>query len=105
MVTQLGVAIGIISVFLVIGSLLPFIQSDFPTTTYNTGDINTQAQISAQELNSVNALSVIGSIAKMFFWTFGDFGTGLLGVIIETVFLIMRITLIAILIQYLPFVG
>lgn len=59
----------------------------------------------AGDLDATSALGIAASIAKMFFWTFGDFGTGFFGIILEALFLIMRISLLMIIIQYFPFVG
>lgn len=102
MVQLLGVAIGIIAVFIIIGTALPFIQRDFGSDiiTTQTDDIITEVSQESGQLNSVSALSIVFSIVKMFFWTFGD-----LPVWLDTIFVIFRLALVAILIQYLPFVG
>lgn len=102
MVQLLGVAIGIMSVFLIIGTMLPFIQADFGDDIIVNQGQNLEDEVGQKsgQLTSVSALDIVVSIIKMFTWTFGDLPFWL-----DIVFVIFRLALVAILIQYLPFVG
>ncbi len=100
-VTGLIPAIGIITVFIFIGVTLPFIQRDFDQSVSTQADVlESDITGSATTLNSVSAFQIVTSVAKMFFWTFGDLPFWL-----DMIFLVFRIGLILIFLQYLPFVG
>ncbi len=102
MVELLGTAIGIMSVFVMIGVMLPFIQADFdsPEILNQTDDFEDEISQGSGELNAVSALGIVKSVLKMFWWTYGDLPFWL-----DIIFVIFRIALVLILIQYLPFVG
>lgn len=101
MVRGIGIAIGIVSVFLLIGSVLPFINSAFGSgTTYNNNDISNEISQKVQNVSPVSALDVIISIFTMFFWTFGALPWWL-----DSVFVVFRVALVMILVQYIPFIG
>lgn len=73
--------------FILVGAVLPFVNSTFQQTEtfQDFGNFTGNVTDSAKELSdktieptwlnpvgSLNALSVLASILKMFFWTFGD---------------------------------
>jgi len=101
MVDQLGFAIGIIMTFVLLGVALPFVNSAFGSqTNVNIDDINTDISGGVQELEATSALAIVKSVVKMFFWTFGDLPFWL-----DAIFVVFRIALVLILIQYIPFIG
>jgi len=106
-VSSLSIAFTIITIFVILGTVLPFINRDLGVTTTigETSTLESEVSQDSGNLNAVSALDIAKSVAKMFFWSFGDFGTGIFGVILEGIFLILRISLVLILIQYIPFVG
>ena len=90
------VAIGIICVFIIIGGFLPFVRESL---TGDPGPQNSAAAIiiGAGELQNaglltylVVGLKVLGSIALMFFWTFG----AIWWVLDLAIFVPMRVVLI-----------
>ena len=82
--------IGVISAFFILlGFVLPFIQVDYQDSSVSADvdglvDIDEDAAVS-----SVSAFSVIGSVLKMFFWTFGD-----LPRFVDVILLVPRIVLL-----------
>ena len=107
MVNDVSIAAGIITVFVLIGLLLPFVEAEFSgqSTTFNgsnnvndiSGDISDNI---GDGPNAVGALTIVGSVAKMFFWTFGALPFWL-----DAIFVVFRIVLVLILVKYIPFVG
>jgi len=86
----------IISVFVIVGGLLPLIEAEF-TTDVSSNDIdNLEDEISdsAQSNAFLTGFAVVGSIAQMFFWTFGALPFWL-----DLIFTIFRIMLIVLLIR------
>lgn len=81
------------SIFIILGTILPFLQRDLNSETISLN--NASALVTStpqQDTNPVTQAfswySVPISIAKMFFWTFGD-----LPIWLDSLFLILRITL------------
>ena len=78
---------GIVLLFVALGVALPFIQEAFgveQTANSAEGLINP-----ADASSTVSAFSVIGSVASMFFWTFGALPTWL-----DLIFVVLRIMLV-----------
>ena len=93
------VLFAIMSIFVIIGAILPFIQAEIESgsSIYSTDDIN--EDINKASASAVSVWNVLFSVAKMFLWTFGD-----LPVVIDTIiFLPMRITVYIILLEKIPF--
>lgn len=79
----------IVSIFVFIGVLIPYIQADIGVSqTSSSADdlVDTIGQESS--ISSINAFDIIGSVFKMFFWTFGD-----LPFYIDLIFVPLRIIL------------
>lgn len=60
--------ITLLVIFLVIGFIAPFIASAYKS---NIGTVNTDGIISDAGNTDVTATTVVGSLFKVFFWTFG----------------------------------
>lgn len=101
-VTGLPLAFTIISIFIILGVWLPFIAIEFDQSVSSglADGLEVNVGQASGELTSVSAIDIVISIAKMFTWTFG-----ILPFWLDGIFLIFRIMLVAIVIQYLPFVG
>lgn len=98
----MSIAFGIISVFVFLGVLLPFINAAFDVTgsNLNTASIGEKVGGEVSERPSVTGFKVLASVLKMFFWTFGDLPFWL-----DMVLLIFRIILALILLKYVPYIG
>ena len=94
-VNDISIATGIILVFVLLGVLLPFVNEAFGVdgTNLNTQSIETNVGIEVENISGINAFTVLLSVLKMFFWTFGDLPFWLDGVF--TVFRIMLALIIA----------
>jgi len=87
----------IVTIFVLVGTILPFVNSDFSQTSTGTYDVDGFERDIGQELDSegiedvddVSPVKVILSVLSMFFWTFGALPFWL-----DLIFLIMRIELI-----------
>lgn len=75
--------------FIMLGVLLPYVTSAFndTTTTINTDDLSSGID-DETDLTSVTALTLVKSVAGMFFWTFGA-----LPVWLDAILLVFRVTL------------
>lgn len=107
MVNDVSIAAGIITVFVLLGVILPYVQADFETseTSFNVStNVNEISDDISDNVgndpNSIGALKIVKSIAKMFFWTFGTLPFWL-----DAIFVVFRIVLIGILVKYIPFIG
>ncbi len=62
----------IILIFFMLGILLPFVNSGFAQTSqdFNTGDLETGLD-DETNFTKVSSITILSSIGKMFFWTFG----------------------------------
>lgn len=91
-------------IFVGLGTILPFVNSEFPSDldtfdTQNVADELIEEQFS--DVSSVGAGDIIKSVGKMFFWTFGDLPFWL-----DAIFLVIRILLLFILIRnFTPFIA
>lgn len=66
--------IGIITVFLILGFTLPFVNEAFGETSTSTANIEGLSEDLGQEMEHVDAFSstdIIFSIFTIWFWTFG----------------------------------
>ena len=94
----------LIFIFVGIGIILPFINSEFGenTTTFTTGKLADDLINEKQEnVSSIGAGDILVSVGKMFFWTFGD-----LPFWMDAIFLVLRILFLVILIRnFVPFLG
>jgi len=103
-VTGISTALIIITVFVSLGTLLPFIQQDLNDPNISsalTTGLTQEVSQDSGDLTSVSALEIVKSVAKMFVWSFGSIPP----LIDAVIFIPMRIALVLILVQYLPFVG
>jgi hypothetical protein len=76
----------ITAIFIAIGVALPFVQQDFDVPVTNNDPDTIIAP--GDSTTSVGAFQVIGSVFKMFFWTFGA-----LPVWLDSIFVGLRIIL------------
>lgn len=90
MVNDISIATGIITLFVLLGLALPFINSSFneTVTTNNVTTLENQIGEDINNTTSINAFTVLFSVLKMFFWTFGALPFWLDGI-----FVILRIIL------------
>lgn len=81
---------GIITVFVLIGVFLPFINEayDVDSDTMNVDNIETSVGTDIESASTISVFTVLFSILKMFFWTFGDLYFWL-----DAVFIIFRVML------------
>lgn len=65
---------GIIAMFILLGAFLPFVHEAFNSEQVIINDGQNIVDDVGQDpiITSINAITIIGSIAKIFFWTFGD---------------------------------
>ena len=91
MVNDISIASGIIIVFILVGAFLPALNAEFGSddTTVNANTLDSEVKASMGDFNesvkpsftrptaSFKFFAVMGSIAKMFFWTFGGLPTWL----------------------------
>jgi hypothetical protein len=70
---DISIAAGIIIIFVLVGTLLPFVREGFGDTSSVNGSVTTLTGELAgyQGSSSLTIWGVFGSIFKMFFWTFG----------------------------------
>ncbi len=90
MVNDISIIWGIITVFVALGILLPFINEAYGETSANINIDNFESSVSktVENASTINTFTVIFSILKMFFWTFGDLYFWLDGI-----FVILRVML------------
>ncbi len=90
----------IVSIFVLLGAILPFIHEDFgqPVTQLESGLVkDASAQNIEASTSSVTVLGVIVSIFTIFFWTFGNIPA----IIDLVVFVPMRIMFLVLLFRNL----
>jgi len=105
MVNDISIATGIIGFMFLVALIIPQIQAEFflTQTTLGTDIIedNINPELSNEfGVSNVKQLSIVGSVATMFFWTYT-----FLPVSVQMFFLVIRIVLILVLAKYIPFVG
>ncbi len=85
------ITITIITVFLVVGVMLPYVESAFNSTSHTAGadDLESTLLGSSQDEAKVNAFDILAGIGKVAFWSFGSFPIWL-----ELIFTLLRVTLI-----------
>ena len=73
-VNDISIAWGIITIFILIGVLMPYINDAFDTDTGvpNIGGLEENVGEDAENVSTLNAFTILFSVLKMFFWTFGD---------------------------------
>lgn len=90
----------IVSVFVLIGIILPFVNGAFEQTDQGSYDVDgLQRDAGQTSFGITGLLQILGSVFSMFFWTFGQ-----LPVFIDVIFVLFRIEL-AILILRNVWVG
>ena len=106
MVNDIHIATGIIGFMFFVAFLMPSLQTEFGFGVTNISqtsiddNINPELTENIQTISSVKQLSIVGSIATMFFWTYT-----FLPAWVQLFFLVIRIVIILILAKYIPFVG
>jgi|SRR3972149_6847938 len=80
----------IVMIFIAVGASLPFVNAEFgdSSTDFNTEDLQTDLNDQITDVTSVSTTTVLFSIGKMFFWTFGS-----LPLFLELFFTVFRILL------------
>lgn len=96
MANEMTMGLGIISIFILIGVFLPYLQDDLRTQQTNM-DLAVNEDI-PDSTSGVDFWDVFWSVAKMFFWTFGDLPFWL-----DAIFVIFRIGLLIMILKMLPF--
>lgn len=89
---DVGIIIGIVSIFLAVGIALPYVNQAFDGDQSINADIDglsTQAGQDVENVSSINAFTVLLSMLSMFFWTFGSLPFWL-----DAFFIILRLTLV-----------
>lgn len=90
MTNDIAIITGLITIFIIIGTVMPFINASFGSQV-NEVDVDGMADSVGQgvELSGdVNAFQVFSSIMLMFFWTFGALPFWL-----DMIFIIFRVVL------------
>lgn len=64
----------IMGLFILVGFFLPYVDDAFSTNQVNSNNVGgLQSNVGQdQTITSINSITIIGSIFKMFFWTFGS---------------------------------
>ena len=72
MVNDISIITGIVAFFIFLGVLLPFVQAEFGETAATTDVQGYVEDLNSDDAgSSVSAFKVLGSVASMFFWSFG----------------------------------
>jgi len=82
---------GIAFILVTVGLVLPFISEEFGTdqvADYDVNSFNDALGQDVKESDGISAITIFGSVFKMFFWTFGD-----LPWFLDGFFLVLRIVL------------
>ena len=94
----------ILFIFFGTALVLPFVNSEFGTTSPDYDVDNVEEEMIAEDFEDISDISagdVLKSIGKIFFWTFGDLPFWL-----DLVFVVLRIILLYILARtFIPFIG
>ncbi len=99
-----GIGLFIIILFIFIGTafILPFVNSEFGTSSPDYDTDNVQDEFISEDLTDVSSVSagdLLKSIGKIFFWTFGD-----LPLWLDLIFVVLRITFLVLIIKnFTPF--
>jgi hypothetical protein len=74
MVNDVSIIAGIITVFVLIGVILPYVQAEFgqSVTSVDVAGLAGDVGSKGQESSAVTFWDVLLSIFSMFFWTFGN---------------------------------
>ena len=91
MTNDMTIFYGIAVFFIVLGGVLPFIQSDFGQATIDNqiDPLKDGLNNAVEESTKINAFDVIVSMFKMLFWSFGDIPLLLELIVFEPVRLLM----------------
>lgn len=89
MVNDVSLIWGIVSVFILVGFITPYVNDAFGRNDpiYNIDQTGNELEIETSKTN-LNTFQLLKSISLMFFWTFGALPFWL-----DTIFFIMRIML------------
>ena len=69
---DIAIIIGIVFMFILIGAALPFMRTEFGIENERGGEDYELPQSLDEHTDYLTLWSVIWSVAKMFFWTFGS---------------------------------
>lgn len=74
MVNDISIITGIILIFLTLGAIMPYINDSFSITSeeINIEKFEDDIAVDIEDESRISAFTVIFSIFKMFFWTFGS---------------------------------
>jgi len=94
------ILLGIVSVFILLGFFLPYINEAFgqDSTSQNFNNLQNELGEATSE-NGVNAFTVLASILSMFFWSFG------LPAWLNAIFLIPRLMIVWLIVRLVRGVG
>lgn len=103
-INDVSIFMGITCIFFVIGALMPFVDQLGAEAQIHYDTEGLPTDISEEELvdsTDVTIGNIIGSVTKMFVWSWGDFPFWL-----EIPFIVMRIVLLFILVRnFVPFLS
>lgn len=87
---DVAIAGSIITIFVLLGVLLPYVQADFeaPQTLNDVQKLESDLGEETADISAVTPFTLLLSVLKMFFWTFGDLPFWL-----DAFFLILRVEL------------
>jgi hypothetical protein len=91
MVNDISIITGIIAVFVILGTILPYINAEYgvPDSFPDVDTVEGAVGDSTGSLGSVvSGWTIFGSVISMFFWTFGALPFWL-----DMIFVVFRITL------------
>lgn len=94
----------ILFIFLGTALVLPFVNSEFGTSSPEYDISNVESELISEKLSDVSyvgAGDIFKSIGKIFFWTFGD-----LPIWLDSIFVVLRVILLYILVRtFTPFIS
>ena len=80
---DLVVVFPILFLFIIMGIIMPFVNASFSSSsvTQNINGLQTDLNAQVSSETSIGAFTILFSIGKMFFWTFGDINAIIDGII------------------------
>ena len=74
MVNDVSIMWGIVTVFVMLGVLLPYVNADLRVdgTQIQTGNLQSEVGDDVRSASTINIFTVLFSVVSMFFWSFGQ---------------------------------
>jgi hypothetical protein len=90
MVNDISIITGIVTIFIFLGVLLPYVNAEFGVSSDNMNIDNIEKTVGEDIKDSsfITIFSVLFSVLKMFFWTFGALPFWL-----DMIFIVFRVIL------------